>query len=209
MPMNIGTLGTGRVASTLAGGLVEAGHTVTLGSRRPEAVEDSPFPVADQEEAVRSASLVINATPGRVSVEVVKAIGPDAFAGKVLLDVANAVTADFDLVYPNRSVAQALQQALPEARVVKSLNTMAAPLMVSPPTIPPSNVFVSGDDAEAKATVSGLLEDLSWTPESILDLGGIESARGPEHYTLLFLAVSQATGSPLFNIHIVRQQDSL
>jgi 8-hydroxy-5-deazaflavin:NADPH oxidoreductase len=207
--VKIGILGTGRVANTLAGGLAAAGHALTLGSRRPEAVQDSPFAVAGQEEAVRTSELVINATPGRVSVEVVEAIGADTFAGKVLLDVANAVTADFDLVYPNRSVAQALQEALPDARVVKSLNTMPAPLMIAPPTIPLSTIFVSGDDAEARATVAGLLEDLGWTTEAILDLGGIESARGPEHYFLLFLAVRQAIGTPLFNIHIVRHEDSL
>jgi predicted dinucleotide-binding enzyme len=202
--MKIGILGTGRVATTLAGGLVDAGHSVTLGSRRPEETADSSFSIAGQEEAVRSADVAINATPGSASVEVVRGIGADAFAGKALLDVANAVTPDFDLVYPNSSVAQALQEALPDARVVKSLNTMAAPLMVGPPTIPPGTVFVSGEDAEAKATVSRLLEDLGWTPESILDLGGIASARGPEHYFLLFAAVLQATGSPMFNLDIIR-----
>jgi predicted dinucleotide-binding enzyme len=136
--LNIGILGTGRVANTLAGGLVEAGHSVTLGSRRPEANRDLSFPVAGQEEAVESTELAINATPGSASVEVVEAIGPDAFAG---------------------------------------------------------NIFVSGDDSEARATVSGLLEDLGWTTEAILDLGGVESARGPEHYFLLFAALWQPIGS--------------
>ena len=56
------------------------------------------------------------------------------------------------------SLAEQVQRAFPDARVVKSLNTMNATLMVDPAMLPePTTVFLSGDDPEAKATVAGLL----------------------------------------------------
>jgi len=91
--------------------------------------------------------------------------------------VANAVTPSFELVYPNSSLAEKLQAALPEANVVKTMNTAAMLVMPAPATIPPSTVFVSGDDAAAKATVTSLLKDLGGADGSIVDLGGIAAAR--------------------------------
>ena len=70
--------------------------------------------------------------------------------------------------------------------------------------IPPSSVFVSGDDAGAKATVTSLLEDFGWANESVVDLGGIGSARGPEHYFLMFVALMQSLRTPIFNIRLVK-----
>ena len=202
--MHIGILGTGAVATTLGSGLAAAGHTITLGSRDPGAAGESPFPVAARLDTVRAADVVVNATPGAASVEVVEGIGAAEFAGKVVLDLANATTPGFDLVYPNSSVGEALQRALPEAKVVKTLNTIGAPLMVTPAAIGPSTVFVSGDDADAKATVAGLLRDLGRNDDSILDLGPIASARGPEHYFLLFVGLWQATGTPALNVRLVQ-----
>ena len=76
----------------------------------------------------------------------------------------------------------------PDMMVVKTLCTVDARLMVAPDSSEgPSTVFLSGDDAEAKRTVGGLLNELGWPAESLLDLGGITTARGQEHYSLLFL----------------------
>lgn len=130
--MQIGILGTGLVARTLAGGWTEAGHTVTLGSRDPTGKDDLGYAVADHADTVRSADVVVNATPGTASVAAVKQIGDAAFANKVLIDIANAPTPAFELAYPNSSLGLALQEALPSAKVVKTLNTLAAPLMVNP-----------------------------------------------------------------------------
>jgi len=85
------------------------------------------------------------------------------------------------------------------------MNTAAMVIMAEPATAPPSNVFISGDDADAKATVTSLLEDFGWAKESIVDLGGIRSARGPEHYFLMWAAIMQSIGTYLFNIHIVTE----
>jgi predicted dinucleotide-binding enzyme len=201
--MEIGILGTGRVAQTLAQRWSVAGHTVTYGSREPSTKVDLDAPVVSLESAVTDNAIVVNATPGSASLEMVEGIGAATFAGKVLVDVANAATASFELVYPNSSLAEKLQAALPEAHVVKSMNTAAMTVMTEPDELPPSSVFLSGDGAGAKTTVARLLGDLGWSDDSIVDLGGIRSARGPEHYFLLFAALMQSLGSPQFNIRLV------
>src|ERR1700709_2635692 len=100
---------------------------------------------------------MINATPGAASLEAVEGIGASCCAGKVLVDVANANTPSFELLYPNSSLGEKLQAALPDAAVVKTMNTAAMAVMTEPAALPPSSVFVSGDDAAAKSTVKSLL----------------------------------------------------
>ena len=80
---------------------------------------------------------------------------------------------------------------------------MNAAVMVDPGRLGgPSTVFVSGDDAEAKAVVTWLLSTLGHT--DVLDLGGLETARGPEMYVALWIRTWQALGTLDFNIHVVR-----
>jgi 8-hydroxy-5-deazaflavin:NADPH oxidoreductase len=204
MIMRLAILGTGNVAQTLARRLSETGHEVTFGSRDPASRTGLNAPVTSLADAVAGNDVVINATPGAASLEAVGGIGAAAFAGKVLVDVANANTPAFELVYPNSSLGEKLQAALPDAKVVKTMNTAAMAVMTEPAALPPSSVFVSGDDAAAKATVNSLLGGLGWPDDSIVDLGGIVSARGTEHYFLMFAALVQSVGSPEFNIRLVQ-----
>jgi predicted dinucleotide-binding enzyme len=201
--MQLGILGTGNVAQTLARRWSAAGHQVMLGSRDPAARGTPDTPVMSLTAAAAGSDVVVNATPGSASLELIAGIGPAAFAGKVLVDVANANTPSFELVYPNSSLAEQLQAALPAAKVVKTLNTAAMAVLTEPAALPPSSVFLSGDDAGAKATVTALLADFGWPDGSIVDLGGIRSARGPEHYFLMFAALMQSLGTPRFNIRLV------
>jgi 8-hydroxy-5-deazaflavin:NADPH oxidoreductase len=202
--MRIGILGTGKVAQTLARRWLAAGHEITYGSRDPMGKGDLGAPVASLGAAVENSDVAVNATPGSVSLEIVERVGAPAFAGKILVDVANQASPSFDqLVYPNSSIAEKLQTALPEAKVVKTMNTAAITVMTEPGSLPPSTVFLSGDDADAKATVTSLLGDFGWRSESIVDLGGIASARGPEHFILLFGALARSLGTPAFNIRVV------
>jgi hypothetical protein len=201
--MQIGILGTGNVAQTLARHWAAAGHQVTFGSRDPAGKDGLDAPVTTLAEAVAGGEVVVNATPGSASLETLQAIGADAFAGKILIDVANANTPSFELVYPNSSLGEKLQAALPDAKVVKTLNTAAMMVLTEPASLPPSSVFVCGDDAGAKKTVAALLGDFGWDGGAIVDLGGITSARGPEHYFLMFAAFMQALGTPRFNIRLV------
>jgi predicted dinucleotide-binding enzyme len=121
-----------------------------------------------------------------------------------LIDVANTLTPEFALAYPNSSLAQHLQAALPGARVVKTLNTAAMTLLTAPGRIGPSTVFLSGDDAGAKRETRGLLRDLGWSDDDIVDLGGIESARAVEHFTFLAFALGGVLQTDAVNIRVVR-----
>lgn len=202
--MRIGILGTGRVAALLGARWTEAGHTVVLGSRHPESAAGLELPVVSSATAVADSEVVVNATPGAVSLQLVEDIGAGAFAGRILIDVANANTPDFALVYPNSSLGERLQAALPGTKVVKTLNTAAMTVLTQADTLAEGSVFLSGDDADAKAVVSDLLKDFGWSAESIVDLGGIASARGTEHYFLLFAALMRSQGTSNFNIRLVK-----
>ncbi len=202
--MNIGILGTGSVAQALAGGCVEAGHSVTLGSRYPESRTDLSFPVASLDETAQNADVIVNATPGDSSEELLAQVDAGAFSGKLLIDVANAATSSFDLIYPDSSLGEKLQEMLPKAKVVKTLNTCAGKVFVNPSAIGPSSVFVSGNDAGAKSEAVGLLRDLGWPEDSIVDLGGISTAKGPEHYFIMWAFLTQALGTTGLNIRVVR-----
>ena len=202
--MRLAVLGTGNVAHALGGAWKKAGHEVILGAR-DTAGGDPDFELVTLQEALAQGDLVVNAITGAAALEAVTALDTSALNGKILLDVANAVTEAGELLYPNSSLAERLQEALPRTQVVKSLNTAAIEVQADPSSLPaPATVFVSGDDDQAKATVTGLLNDLGWTGDSIIDLGGIRTARGPEGYILLFFAAISVLKTPLFNIRISR-----
>lgn len=86
---------------------------------------------------------------------VARRVDPAVFAGKTLVDVANATTPSFELVYLNSSLAEHLQAALPEANIVKTLNCAAITLGANPAQIASSSVFLSGNSAEAKSQTAG------------------------------------------------------
>ncbi|MFE2530172.1 NADPH-dependent F420 reductase, partial [Streptomyces sp. NPDC059382] len=171
----IAVLGNGRVGGNLAAALIRAGHEVSVADRTPGAAAD----------AVRRARIVINATPGAGSLDLLTALREE-LRDKILVDVSNA-TVDgpdglpADLIHPGSSLAERLQEALPETRVVKTLNTMLFPVMTAPTMLTQApEVFLSGEDPQAKQTVAELLVDLGWRNEWITDLGGIQTARATE-----------------------------
>ena len=101
------------------------------------------------------------------------------------------------------SLGEQIQRMFPEARVVKTLNTLNAHLMVNPTTLESeSSVFVSGNDADAKQTVTRLLESFGHT--DVIDLGDITTARGTEMLMPAWLRLMAALGTPMFNYKIVR-----
>jgi predicted dinucleotide-binding enzyme len=103
-------------------------------------------------------------------------------------------------------LAETLQEALPTAQIVKTMNTAAMTLMTNPASIGPSSVFLSGNSAEAKAQTRALLNDLGWTDDAIVDLGGIASARGAEAYFAMFATLAGALKTEAFNIRVVRSE---
>jgi hypothetical protein len=200
--MEIAIIGTGTVGQALADRWAAAGHELVFGSRRPEATTLA-HRVAPLADAAASAEVIVNATPGAASLEVLNALPAEAIAGKVLIDVANALTPGLELRYPNSSLGERLQAALPGARVVKTMNTAQISVIVDPSLVGPSNLFVSGDDPAAKETVRGLVGDFGWPEDAIIDLGGITTARGTEHLFLLSVSLMQARSGKPMNLRVV------
>jgi predicted dinucleotide-binding enzyme len=161
--------------------------------------------VASLDDTAAHAEVLVNATPGTVSVELLHSIGAPALAGTLLIDVGVGLSDDFtELSHPNSSLGEQIQEAFPLTPVVKTLCTMDSTVMVAPGELDgPSTVFLSGDDAEAKRTTGRLLTDLGWPPSSQLDIGGIGTARGQEHFALLFMGIAGGLGSHTFNINVV------
>ncbi|MEW2584971.1 NADPH-dependent F420 reductase [Streptomyces virginiae] len=196
---HIAVLGNGRVGGSLAAALTRAGHQVTVADRTPGAAA----------EAARTARIVINATPGAGSLERLTALREE-LRGKILVDVSNATTdgpdgLPADLLHPGSSLAEQLQEALPETSVVKTLNTMLFSVMTAPAALTqPPTAFLSGEDPQAKQTVLELLTDLGWRQEWITDLGGIRTARATEAAILFVPHVIRADGFAPFALSIAR-----
>ncbi len=219
--MKIAVLGTGRVGHALASKLVAVGHEVMMGSREagnPKGTEwaAQAGPAASSgsfAQAAAMAEIVVNATPGTVSLAALSEAGAANLAGKVLVDVSNPL--DFSHGFPpslsvcnTDSIAETIQRSFPEARVVKTLNTLSAPVMVDPLRLADGahDVFVAGNDDEAKAAVVALLQQFGWLPEHIRDLGGLDVARGMEMWLPLWLRIfmRQPEGK-MFNIAVVSE----
>jgi predicted dinucleotide-binding enzyme len=214
--MRYGVLGTGTVGRVLAGRLVEVGHEVRMGSRTAgnetaAAWATEAGPNASHGtfgDAAAFGQTVMNCTGGAVSLDALAAAGAENLAGKVLIDVSNPLTFETGrltlTVCNTDSVGEQIQRAFPDARVVKTLNTMANEVMIHPEQLAgPHSVFVCGDDAEAKQHVAGMLESFGWPPESVVDLGGIEAARGMEMFLVFWIELMQARGDRLFNVNVV------
>lgn len=216
--MKIGVLGTGMVGQAIATKLVELGHEVTMGSRRAgnetavawakdvgEAAAEGSFV-----EAARYGELVVNCTAGVASLEALEAAGKENLSGKTLIDIANPLDASQGfpptLAFCNdESLGERIQAAFPDARVVKTLNTMNCQVMVEPTRVPGEHaVFMSGDDDGAKREVGDLLGSFGWPDGRIIDLGGIETARGAEMYLPLWLRLYSRLETGDFNIGVLR-----
>jgi predicted dinucleotide-binding enzyme len=225
--MKIAVLGTGMVGTALAGRLDQLGHEVVVGTRDPQATlartepdqmgnppysawqADHPnVALASFADAAAGADLVVNASSGGVTLEVLGLAGEDNLADKVLIDISNPL--DFSAGFPptlfvkdTDSLGEQVQRAFPRTRVVKTLNTLTASLMVDPASLGASStVFVSGDDAAAKATVVELLR--SFGHDDVIDLGGIDTARGTEMLLPVWLRLMNALGTSQFNLKVVR-----
>jgi 8-hydroxy-5-deazaflavin:NADPH oxidoreductase len=226
--VRFGILGTGIVGRTIASRLAGLGHEVMVGTRNPadtmsrtepDTYGNPPFSAWQEEhpevqlgtfgEASAHGEMVLNATAGAVSLEALELAGETNLNGKILIDIANPL--DFSkgmpptlLVCNTDSLGEQIQRRFPEAKVVKTLHTMNAYLMVDPAQLAATDhtVFVSGDDAEAKAMVTELLRSFGWT--DIIDLGDITTARGSEMLLPIWLRLFGALQKPIFNFKIVR-----
>jgi 8-hydroxy-5-deazaflavin:NADPH oxidoreductase len=226
--VRFGILGTGVVGKTITVRLDGLGHDVIVGTRNPEETlsrtepdqyGNPPFGAWHEEhpevrlgtfaEAAAHGDMVVNATAGAVSLEALEQAGEDNLNGKILIDIANPL--DFSkgmpptlLVSNTDSLGEQIQRRFPEAKVVKTLHTMNAYVMVDPAQLTATDhtVFVSGDDAEAKARVSELLRSFGWS--DIIDLGDITTARGTEMVLPIWVRLFSVLQKPIYNFKIVR-----
>jgi 8-hydroxy-5-deazaflavin:NADPH oxidoreductase len=228
--MKIGILGTGMVGQTFATTLLAKGNEVMMGTRNVATALAKPgnpamgtpafadwhasnpgVQLATFAEAAAFGEVLINVTSGGASLAALNAAGADNLGHKVLLDVSNPL--DFSKGMPptlsivnDDSLGEAIQRHFPDLKVVKTLNTMTASIMVNPAAIDGEhNVFVSGNDAGAKTTTRAFLtEQFGWKPTSIIDLGDITTARGAEQLLPIWIRLWGALQTPMFNFAIVR-----
>jgi predicted dinucleotide-binding enzyme len=224
--MKIGIIGSGVVAQTVGAKLIERGEDVILGTRSPDQLSDKrglggslaewlektgrKGRIATFRDAAAHGEIVINATAGTGSIEALTLAGQENLSGKILIDIANPL--DFSRGMPptltvcnTDSLGEQTQKAFPSTKVVKTLNTMTAFVMVDPAAVGAGDhhVFVSGDDAAAKARVTELLKSwFGW--RNIIDLGDISTARGTEMLLPVWVRLWSALGTPMFNFKIVR-----
>ncbi|MET7698765.1 NAD(P)-binding domain-containing protein [Streptomyces sp. NPDC005485] len=215
--MRYAVLGTGEVGRTLGGKLVELGHEVSLGSRTKDNVSALEWaagagPRAGHgtfAEAAAFGEVVVNAVGGRVALPALEAAGAENLDGKVVVDVSNPMEFEDGQLrlspVESDSTGEQIQRAFPHARVVKTLNTVNNQVMVDPARVPGEHqVFVCGEDQDAKNQVTALLGEFGWPAHRVLDLGGIRAARSVEMMLPLWLSLFQNLGHGDFNLEVRR-----
>jgi 8-hydroxy-5-deazaflavin:NADPH oxidoreductase len=227
--MNLGILGTGMVAKTIAGKLASLGHTVKLGTRdvnatlardKPDMAGGPPLrtwletqpnaSLVTHADAAKHGEIVFVALSGDGAVPGIQSAGADALAGKILVDISNPL--DFSRGFPpslsvcnTDSLGEQLQRALPNTKVVKTLNTVSAPLMVNPQMLAGGDhsMVMCGNDAGAKTEVTRILTEwFGW--KDVVDIGDITNARGTEMWLPLWVRLYGALKTPMFNMKLVR-----
>ena len=197
--MNISILGTGNMATGLAVLFAKASHTVTLGSRDAEKAKTVANTVgngiagAELADAAGKADLLVLAVPFDAAAEVIRAAGD--LTGKTVVDITNPMTADYSAltIGHTTSAAEEIQKLAPTAKVVKAFNTVFASVLQADGKAAgrPATVFVAGDDADARKTVSDLA--ISAGLEAI-ETGGLASARYLEPVAGLNIALGYGLG---------------
>ncbi|MCA9944626.1 MAG: NADPH-dependent F420 reductase [Anaerolineales bacterium] len=199
--MKIAIIGTGNVGSALGKGWASKGHTILFGTRRPESEKVQKL-LAEVGEggtavsipsAIQQANIILLATPWNVVSQVTESVTD--WQGKIVIDATNPIAPGLQLaVGHTTSAAEQLATHLPGASVVKAFNTTGAENMADPRYDgEPITMFICGDDADAKATVTELAEGLGF---DVADVGGLETARFIEPLAMVWihLAIKQGFG---------------
>src|SRR3990172_1851479 len=212
--MKIAVLGSGLVGQTIASKLVQLDHDVMLGSRD----EANPKAVTWAKDQGRKAlfgtfanaaafgEIIFNCTLGTATLDALRQAGSGNLKGKILIDTSNPLNYSDHIwtltVCNTDSLGEQIQREFPGTLVVKTLNTVNCNVMVDPnKLLEITDVFVSGNSAEAKATVSTILRDwFGW--KHIIDLGDITTSRGVEMYVVLWRNLRLTISSPRFNIKV-------
>jgi hypothetical protein len=215
--MKIGILGTGMVGSAIGTKCTQLGHDVKMGSRT--ATNEKAVAWVQQNgkhasqgtfaDAAAFGEIVFHCTHGVASLAALDLAGAQNLKNKILIDIANAL--DFSKGMPpslsvcnTDSLGEQIQRAFPEVKVVKTLNTMNCNIMVNPKLVADGNhdIFISGNDASAKAKVTEILREwFGW--KSVIDLGNITTARATEMLLPIWITLMGKYQSPNFNFKII------
>jgi 8-hydroxy-5-deazaflavin:NADPH oxidoreductase len=216
--MKIGILGTGIVGSTIGTKCTQLGHDVKMGSRTATNEKAAAWVQRNGKhashgtfaDAAAFGEIVFHCTHGADSLAALNLAGAHNLKNKILIDIANAL--DFSKGMPpslsvcnTDSLGEQIQRAFPEVNVVKTLNTMNCNIMVNPKLVADGNhdIFISGNDASAKAKVTEILREwFGW--KSAIDLGDITTARATEMLLPIWITLMGKYQSPNFNFKIVR-----
>lgn len=215
--MDVGILGTGIVAQTISTRLIELGHSVKLGSRMSNNEKARAWAKRAGKlasfgtfaETAKFGEVLFNCVSGMGTLSALDYPSAADLNNKVLIDVANPL--DYTRGAPptlsvcnTDSLAEQIQRLHPLLHVVKALNTMNVDVMVNPDRVHgPHDVFICGNDKDAKDTVTMILmEWFRW--ESVIDLGDITNARGMEMALPLWLSLQKKLGTNIFNFKIAR-----
>ena len=196
----IGILGAGMIGATTARLFAGAGHQVAISnSRGPETLADLVRELAPNLRAMtaadtaRWADIVLLAVPWR-SPQALPAA--DAVEGKIVIDAMNSYAADGSIIdLGASSSSEETRKRLPGARIVKAFNTIWYRHLAERgrPELPVEErhaIFVAGDDAEAKAVVVKLIEEIGF---AAVDTGSLaEGGRRQQPNTPLYNKVLTA-----------------
>ena len=213
--VRVGILGSGDVGHALAAGFAGLGHDVMVGSRDPhklDAWRETAGPRVSTgtfAEAARFGDILVLATLGVATEDAIRMAGIEAFDGKVVIDTTNPL--DFSQGLPPKltighsdSLGEVIQRLLPRARVVKAFNTVGNTLMVNPRLPERPDMFLCGNDDDAKKIVTQICKHFGW---GVIDVGGIESSRYLEPMCLVWVLHGVRSGTWRHAFRLVHQQE--
>jgi 8-hydroxy-5-deazaflavin:NADPH oxidoreductase len=202
----IGVLGSGVVGQVLAAGFAGLGHDVKLGSRDPKSEKVTAWvkktgehaSAGNFEETAAFGEIVVLSTLWSGTENALKLAGAKNLAGKVLIDTTNPLKSEPNAppglaIGHTDSGGESVQRWAPTARVVKCFNTVGNAFMVNPkfPGGPP-DMFICGNDADAKTTVTEVCKNFGWPT---IDIGGIEGSRLLEPMCILWVMYGVRSGT--------------
>lgn len=197
--MSIGIIGAGNIGSAIARALVRIGENVVLANRRgPESLQGlirelGPKATAATVEEAAKADIVFVSVNWSKIPDALK--GLDGWNGRIVVDTNNPIEAPafrpFDL--GTKSSTEVFSEFVPGAKVVKAFNHLQPHLLAGNPGEEGGQrvLFLSGDDNQAKATISRLIAKLGFAP---IDLGTL--AQGSR--------LTQFPGGPLPALNLVK-----
>jgi len=174
-PLNIGTVGSGRIGSTLGGLWVGAGHAVMFSSRHPPELKDlverlGPLARAGSvAEAIAFADVVLLAVPYRALPEIGKEHAPALAAKALVLDACNPFPSrdgEIGAWARDKGAGLATAELLPGAHLVRAFNAIGAARLPELARREGERVGmpIAGDDAKALELAAGLIREIGLDP---------------------------------------------